>query len=100
MIVYCYFVFLLQYAADEPIILIKNYIGALRRGHFNVTRSLLNIEFSAYAVYLENVAVWIIREMCLYGSLPDDIVFNLKIDVRPLFGKCMRSTFYGQLTEA
>ena len=52
----------------------------------------LPAEVPGYAVNLENVAVWIIREMRLYGSLPDDIVFNLKIDGRPFFGKCMRTT--------
>jgi hypothetical protein len=42
-------------------------------------------EVLGYEVNLENVAVWIIREMCLHGSLPDDIVFNLKVDGRPFF---------------
>lgn len=40
-----------------------------------------------FEVNLENVAVWVIREMRLHGSLPDDITFNLKIDGRPFHGK-------------
>lgn len=46
-------------------------------------------EVPGYEVNLENVAVWIIREMRLHGSLPDDIVFNLKVDGRPFFGNWM-----------
>lgn len=46
----------------------------------------LPAEVPGYEVNLENVAVWIIREMRLHGSLPDDIVFNLKVDGRPFFG--------------
>ncbi|XP_067021392.1 uncharacterized protein [Acropora muricata] len=74
--------------SDEPILLIKNNITALRRAHFSVTRTLMNItalpkDVPGFEVNLENVAVWVIREMRLHGSLPDDITFNLKIDGRP-----------------
>ena len=34
------------------------------------------------------MAVWVIREMRLHGSLPDDIVLNLKVDGHPFFGNC------------
>lgn len=45
-------------------------------------------EVPGFEVNLENVAVWVIREMRLHGSLPDDITLNLKIDGRPFHGKC------------
>lgn len=45
-------------------------------------------ELPGFEVNLENVAVWVIREMRLHGSLPDDIVLNLKVDGRPFFGNC------------
>lgn len=78
--------------SDEAIILVKNNIAALRQGVFSVTRSLMNVsslpaEVPGFEVNLENVAVWVIREMRLHGSLPEDILFNLKIDGRPFFGK-------------
>lgn len=49
------------------------------------------VEVLGYVVNLENVVVWIISEMRLYGLFFDDIVFNLKIDGRFFFGKCVRS---------
>jgi len=71
---------------------LKNNVAALRKGLFNVTRNLIDIErlppqVPGYEVNLKKVAIWVIREMRLHGSLPDDIVFNLKIDGRPFFGK-------------
>lgn len=82
----------LQKTSDEPTILIKNNIAALRRSQFSVTRMLMNVtslpaEVPGFEVNMENVAVWAIREMRLHGLLPGDIVFNLKIDGRPFFGK-------------
>lgn len=73
---------------------LKNNIAALRKGQFDVTRSLIGIEslppqVPGYEVNLKSVTIWVIREMRLHGSLPDDIVFNLKIDGRPFFGKCI-----------
>ena len=44
-------------------------------------------EVPGFEVNLENVAVWVIREMRLHGSLPDDITFKLSIDERPFHGK-------------
>ena len=44
-------------------------------------------EVPGFEVNLENVAVWVIREMRLHGSLPDDITFTLSIDGRPFHGK-------------
>jgi len=78
--------------SDEAIIPLKNNVAALRKGLFNVTRNLIDIErlppqVPGYEVNLKKVAIWVIREMRLHGSLPDDIVFNLKIDGRPFFGK-------------
>ena len=57
-----------------------------------MTRMLMNVtslpaEVPGFEVDLENVTGWAIREMRLHGSLPDEIVFNLKIDGRPFFGK-------------
>ena len=57
-----------------------------------MTRMLMNVtsltaEVPGFEVNLENVTVWAIREMHLHGSLPDEIVFNLKIDGRPFFSK-------------
>ena len=57
-----------------------------------MTRMLMNVtslpaEVPGFEVNMENVAVWVIREMRLHGSLPDGIVFNLKIDGCPFFGK-------------
>ena len=82
----------LQKTSDEPILLIKNNIAALRRAHFSVTRSLMDItalpeEVPGFELNLENVAVWVIREMRLHGSLPDDITFKLWTDGRPFHGK-------------
>ena len=83
---------LLQKTSDEPILLIKNSIAALRRAHFSVTRSLLDItalpeEVPGFEVNLKNVAVRVIRKMHLHGSVPDDITFKLPIDGRPIHGK-------------
>lgn len=47
-------------------------------------------EVPGFEVNLENVAVWVIREMRLHGSLPDDITFKLSIDGRPFHGKGAR----------
>ena len=58
----------------------------------NVTS--LPVETPGFEVNMENVAVWIIREMRLHGSLPNDIVFNLKTDGRPFFGKCLNIASY------
>lgn len=84
----------LQKKSDEAIIPLKNNIAALRKGQFDVTRSLIGIErlppqVPGFEVNLKNVIIWVIREMRLHGSLPDEIVFNLKIDGRPFFGKCI-----------
>ena len=40
-------------------------------------------EVPGFEVNLKNVAICVIREMRLHGSLPDDITFNLKIDGHP-----------------
>ena len=44
-------------------------------------------EVPGFEVNLENVAVWVIREIRLHGSLPDDITLKLSIDERPFHGK-------------
>lgn len=82
----------LQKKFDVAIIPLKNSIAALQKGQFDVTRSLIGIErlppeVPGFEVNLQKVIVWIIREMRLHGSLPDDLLFNLKIDGRPFFGK-------------
>lgn len=61
----------------------------MRKGIFDVTRNLVGVEglsLPGYEVNLHKVTVWIIREMRLHGYLPNEIVFNLKIDGRPFFG--------------
>ena len=45
-----------------------------------------SLSLPGYEVSLQKVTVWIIREMRLHGCLPDEIVFNLKVDGRPFFG--------------
>lgn len=73
---------------------IKNNIVVLRRVYFSVIRILMNIivffkEVFGFEVNFENVVVWVIREMRLYGLFFDDIIFNLKIDGRFFYGKCI-----------
>lgn len=46
-------------------------------------------EVFGFEVNFENVVVWVIREMCLYGLFFDDIIFNLKIDGCFFYGKCI-----------
>ena len=82
----------LQKKADVAIIPLMNSIAALRKGKFDVTRSLIGIErlppeVPGFEVNLQKAIVWIIRETHLHGSLPDDLLFNLKIDGRPFFGE-------------
>lgn len=83
-----------QKKSDVAIILLKNNIAALRKGLFDVTRSLVSIErlpseVPGYEVNLKNVTIWIIRDMRLHGPVPDEIELDLKIDGRPFFGKCI-----------
>lgn len=59
-----------------------------------MTRNLIGInripsEVPGYEVNLKNVAIWAIRDKHLHGSVPDEVVFNLKIDGCPFFGKCL-----------
>ena len=87
----------LQKKSDEDIIPIKNNIAALRKGQLEVTRNLIGIsrltpEVPGFEVNLKSVAIWAIRDMHLHGSVPDRVVFNLKIDGRPFFGKGMYGT--------
>ena len=70
---------------------LKNNIAALRKGLFDVTKDLVGLErlplpILGYEVNLKDVIIWIVREMHLHGPLPNQIVFNLKIDGRPFFG--------------
>jgi len=76
-----------QKTSDEDIIPIKNNIAALWKGQLEVTSKRLPFE-----VNLKSVAFWAIKDMHLHGSLPDRVVFNLKIDSRPFFGKGMYGT--------
>lgn len=73
---------------------IKNNIVVLRRVYFSVIRIFMNIivffkEVFGFEVNFENVVVWVIREMRLYGLFFDNIIFNLKIDGRFFYGKCI-----------
>ena len=80
-----------QKKSDVAIIPLKNNMAALRRGQFDVTRNLLGIErlppqVPGFEVNLKNVTTSVIRGMRLHGPLPNELVFNLKIDGRPFFG--------------
>ena len=82
-----------QKTLDGDLIPIKNNIAALRKGQLDVVRHLIGIkeipsEFPGFEVNLKSAAIWAIRDMHLHGSVPDEVVFNLKIDGRPFFGKC------------
>ena len=46
----------------------------------------MSLLLPGYEVSLHKVTVWIIWEMRLHGYLPNEIVFNLKIDGHPFFG--------------
>ncbi|KAK3745614.1 hypothetical protein QZH41_013724, partial [Actinostola sp. cb2023] len=77
---------------DEPIILIKGNIKALRKGIFEVTEALmdireLNSEIPGYEQSLESSVVWTTREMRLHGNVLEELVFSLKVDGRPFYGK-------------
>jgi len=69
-------------------------MAALRKGQFDVTGNLLGIErlppqVPGFEANLKNVTTWAFRDMHLHGPLPDELVFYLKIDGRPFFGKCL-----------
>lgn len=71
---------------------IKNNITALRKGQLDVVRNLFGIQevpsdVPGFEVDLKSAAIWAIRDLHLHGSVPDEVVFNLKIDGRPFFGK-------------
>ena len=71
---------------------LKNNIAALRKGIFDVTRGLVKLarlppEVPGFEVNIRNVIIWVIRELHLHGSSTDNILFNLKIDGCPFFGK-------------
>lgn len=83
-----------QKTLDGDLIPLKNNIAALRKGQLDVVRNLIGIkeipsEFPGFEVNLKSAAIWAIRDMHLHGSVPDEVVFNLKIDGRPFFGKCI-----------
>ena len=42
-----------------------------------------------YEVSLANIITWAIREMRLHGFASSEVVFNLKCDGRPFFGKTL-----------
>jgi len=75
--------------------LIKGNIKALRKGIFEVTEALmdireLNSEIPGYEQSLESSVVWTTREMRLHGNVLEELVFSLKIDGRPFYGKPMQ----------
>ena len=77
-----------QKTLDGDLIPLKNNIAALRKGQLDVVRNLIGIkeipsEFPEFEVNLKSAAIWAIRDMHLHGSVPDEVVFNLKIDGRP-----------------
>ena len=80
-----------QKKSDVAIIPLENNMAALRKGQFDVTSNLLGIErlppqVPGFEVNLKNVTTSVIRDMRRHGPLPDELVFNLKIDGRPFFG--------------
>lgn len=85
-----------QKSSDTGLVLNKNQIKVLRAMVFHRVRELFNIQkipaaVVGYQVDLEAVAVWCGRDMHLHGQAPTDkIVFNLKLDGRPFFGKIFR----------
>ena len=57
-----------------------------------MTRRLVGLQklptdVPGYEVSLPNVVTWVIREMRLHGFVSSEVVFNLKCDGRPFFGK-------------
>lgn len=83
-----------QKTSDGDLIPIKNNIAALQKGQLDVVRNLIGIkeipsEFPGFEVNLKSAAIWAIRDMHLHGSVPDEVVFNLKTDGRSFFGKCI-----------
>ena len=78
--------------SDEPITLTKNAIAALMREQFTVTRHLVGLqklppEVNGYKVNLSTVVSWAIKERHIHGVLSNEVVFDMKIDGCPFFGK-------------
>lgn len=83
-----------QKTLDRDLIPLQNNITTLQKGQLDVVRNLIGIkeipsEFPGFEVNLKSAAIWAIRDMHLHGSVPDEVVFNLKIDGRPFFGECI-----------
>ena len=83
-----------QKTLDGDLIPLQNNITTLQKGQLDVVRNLIGIkeipsEFPGFEVNLKSAAIWAIRDMHLHGSVPDEVVFNLKIDGRPFFGECI-----------
>ena len=73
----------------------KGQIKSLRKVMFAVAENLLCISpldngITGYAVSLQASLIWTIREMRLHeADTSDSIEFDIKLDGRPLFGKCL-----------
>lgn len=92
------FIFL-QKNIDAGILLTNNQIRAEKSLVFNITRKLFEVsqlpkELRGYSLSLPIVLVWAIRESRLHNSAPSTLLFNLKLDGRPLAGKQVRDMIY------
>ncbi|XP_028513987.1 uncharacterized protein LOC110236083 [Exaiptasia diaphana] len=79
---------------DIQLLLNKNMIRANKKLTFSVVRKTLGIEklpgdLTGYGTVLPSVLVWALREARLHqmNKTSTDVVFNIKLDGRPLFGK-------------
>lgn len=84
--------FALQKASDVPILLTKNKIKAVRQLIFSIVQDLFGIKeipghITGYQVNLSAVLIWHTRQMRLHGKTPSRLIFNLKLDGRPFYGK-------------
>ena len=88
----CVFLFYFQKSIDAQVLLTKNMIKANKEMTFAIVskafgiQPLLQEHLSGYRADLSQVLVWAIREARLHQSVSDTLVFNLKLDGRPLAG--------------
>ena len=82
-----------QNNSDAALLLTKNCIKALKNVVFDITRQTFKIEklmseLRGFSVGLSSILIWAIRENRLHHpSKSNSMLFNLKLDGRPLVGK-------------
>jgi hypothetical protein len=69
-------------------------IKANKQMTFSVVKKAIGIEnllddLIGYGTALPKVLVWAIREARLHQCASESVIFNIKLDGRPLFGKCI-----------